>query len=152
MSHLKAFRIEIPWPAAALTLLAAAAAFQAPGTVRADPARDALLAAFAVDAKKADPAFTGFSAERGQAFWFAKHQGGKPDTPSCTSCHGQDPAASGQTRAGKVIEPMAVSKNPKRYTDPAEVAKWFGRNCMSVLGRECTALEKGDVITFLMGK
>jgi hypothetical protein len=55
----------------------------------------------------------------------------------------------GQTRAGKAIEPMAVSANPKRFTDPAKVTKWFLRNCGTVLGRECTAVEKGNVLTYL---
>ncbi len=118
----------------------------------ADPARDAILAAFAAEAKNADSAFAGFSAERGQAFWTAKHTGGKPATPSCTTCHGADPTAAGETRAGKRIEPMAVSKNPSRFTKVEEVTKWFGRNCNSVLGRECTAIEKGDMITYLSGK
>ena len=44
---------------------------------------------------------------------------------------------------------MAVSKTADRFTDPEKVAKWFLRNCTTVLGRECTATEKGDVITFL---
>jgi hypothetical protein len=44
---------------------------------------------------------------------------------------------------------MAVSKTPDRYTDPAKVEKWFQRNCQSVLGRECTAVEKGDFLTFM---
>lgn len=118
----------------------------------ADPARDAILAAFAAEAKNADPAFTGFSAERGQAFWTAKHSGGKPATPSCTTCHGADPTGAGETRAGKRIEPMVVSKNPSRFTKVKKVTKWFRRNCNSVLGRECTAIEKGDVITYLSGK
>jgi hypothetical protein len=117
--------------------------------VRADPARDAILAATAERAKQADPAFAGFDAARGEAFWRATHPGGKPDTPSCTTCHGPDPRAPGQTRAGKVIEPMAVSVNPKRLTDPDTVAKWLGRNCNSVLGRDCTPLEQGDVLTYL---
>jgi hypothetical protein len=118
----------------------------------ANPARDAILVAFAAAAKQADPAFTGFSAERGHAFWTAAHAGGKPDTPSCTSCHTVDPTAAGQTRAGKQIAPMAVSKTPDRFTDSAKVEKWFGRNCSTVLGRDCTAAEKGDVITYLAGK
>jgi hypothetical protein len=118
----------------------------------ADPARDAIVAALTEEAKKQDAGFAGFSAERGQAFWAVKHSGGKPDTPSCTSCHGSDPTQAGQTRAGKAIEPMAVSKTPKRLTDPAEVNKWFTRNCNSVLGRECTAVEKGDVIAYLSSK
>jgi Domain of unknown function (DUF1924) len=115
----------------------------------ADPARDAILAALATKAKSDDPAFTGFSAEAGKAFWFAKQSGGKADTPFCTTCHTQDPKASGKTRAGKAIEAMAVSATPRRFTDAAEVEKWFLRNCNGVLGRECTATEKGNVITYL---
>lgn len=137
---------RIPHALAALVLTATATA------ATAEPARDAIIASLAAAAKAADPAFAGFSAERGKAFWFAKHTGGKPDTPACTSCHASDPTAAGETRAGKRIEPMAVSKTPKRFSDPAEVEKWFGRNCNSVVGRDCTALEKGDVITFLSDK
>lgn len=118
----------------------------------ADPARDAILGALADQAKQADAAFAGFSADRGQAFWTATHSGGKPDTPSCTSCHGGDPAVAGATRAGKPIGPMAVSVAPDRFTDAAKVDKWFLRNCNGVLGRACTALEKGDVITYLSSK
>jgi len=117
----------------------------------ADAQRDAILSAFAAEAKKADPSFSTFSAADGKAFWTATHTGGKPDAPSCTACHTKNPAASGQTKAGKTIDPMAVSANPQRFTDPAKVAKWFGRNCDTVLGRECTAKEKGDVITYLAG-
>jgi len=121
-------------------------------TAIADPARDAIIAALAGEAAKADPAFAGFSAERGVAFWLANHTGGKADTPSCTSCHTNNPTAEGMTRAGKAIAPMAVSKTPERFTDAEKVAKWFTRNCNTVLGRECTALEKGDVITYLSTK
>jgi Domain of unknown function (DUF1924) len=115
----------------------------------ADPARDAILAALAAKAKSDNPAFTGFSVDAGKAFWFATQSGGKPDTPSCTTCHTQDPKASGKTRAGKAIAPMAVSVTPRRFTDTAEVEKWFLRNCNGVLGRECSAAEKGNVITYL---
>jgi len=120
-----------------------------PAAVSADDRRDAILADFAKQAKAADPAFTAFSADRGKAFWFATHTGGKPDATACTLCHTKDPTAPGQTRAGKDLKPMAVSKSPERFTDPEKVAKWFWRNCNTVLGRDCTAGEKGDIITFL---
>ena len=92
------------------------------------------------------------SAARGEAFFKATHTGGKPDTASCTVCHTADPRSTGRTRAGKPIEPMAVSANPARFTDPAKVEKWFRRNCNSVLGRECTAAEKADVVAWLIGQ
>ena len=44
----------------------------------------------------------------------------------------------GQTRAGKAIDPMAVSATPTRFSDFAKTEKWFTRNCKTVLGRECT--------------
>jgi len=88
-------------------------------------------------------------AAAGQAFFQGTHSGGKPDTPSCTTCHTSDPRAMGKTRAGKPIDPMAASANPNRFTDPAKVEKWFLRNCNSVLGRECTANEKADVLAYL---
>ena len=32
----------------------------------------------------------------------------------------------------------------------AKVEKWFKRNCNDVLGRVCTPLEKGDVLSYLL--
>jgi hypothetical protein len=120
--------------------------------VSADPRRDAILAELLAQAQKDEPGFTRFSAERGAAFFQATHKGGKEGIASCTFCHGSAPQGKGQTRAGKVIEPMAVSKNPARYTNKADVEKWFTRNCNVVLGRDCTAKEKGDFITYMMGQ
>jgi Domain of unknown function (DUF1924) len=124
----------------------------APAASSADPRRDAILAELLAQAKQAEPGFAGFSAERGAALYRATHTGGKQGTSSCTSCHGDVPQDTGQTRAGKTIEPMAVSKNPARYTDKATVEKWFTRNCNDVLGRACTAQEKGDFLTYMMGQ
>jgi len=104
-----------------------------------------------VAAAKAEPGYLGPSVERGRAFFFASHAGGKIDTPGCTSCHTKHLTGPGQTRAGKPIEPMAPSVVPTRYTDEANVEKWFKRNCQDVLGRECSAAEKADVLTFLLG-
>ncbi len=116
---------------------------------QADPARDAILAGFAAEAKADDATFSAFSAERGKRLFLDQHAGGKPKTPACTSCHSKDPRANGKTRAGKLIKPMAVAKNPIRFTKAKKVAKWFRRNCKSVLGRECRAVEKGDFITYM---
>ena len=116
----------------------------------ADPRRDAILAELLAQARKDEAGFTRFVAERGAAFYRATHPGGKQG--SCTSCHGNSPLDRGKTRAGKDIEPMAVSRSPARYTDKAAVEKWFTRNCQDVLGRACTAKEKGDFITYMMGQ
>lgn len=116
------------------------------------PAQHSVYDKYTVAAKKADPAFHGFSPDKGRAFFHAKHAGGKPDSPSCTSCHTEDIKALGKSRAGKDIQPMAASVNPKRFTDPADVEKWFSRNCPDVLGRECSVTEKGDVLAYLLSQ
>jgi mono/diheme cytochrome c family protein len=70
---------------------------------------------------------------------------------SCSTCHTSDPRAGGRhTVTGKPIEPLAPAANPARFTDEAKVAKWMRRNCKDVLQRECTSLEKGDVLTWLL--
>ncbi len=109
--------------------------------------REDLLAQYAAAAKT-----TGFSAARGQTLHTQNFSGGKPDTPSCTTCHGKDTRGAGRALTGKTIEPVAVSVTPTRYTDPAKVEKWFKRNCTEVLGRECTPQEKGDWLTFVMSQ
>ncbi len=123
--------------------LAPAAAGESPKTV---------LDFYANEAKASDPSFSAFSAERGEHLFRTHFSTGKPDTPSCTTCHTTDPTKTGQTRAGKDIEPMAASANPKRYSDQAKTEKWFRRNCNNVLGRDCTATEKGDFITFMLAQ
>lgn len=114
--------------------------------------RDDLLAGYSSAAKKVDPGFTGFSASRGDSFHRRAFAGGKTETPACASCHSNDPRAAGRTPAGKRIEPMAVSISADRYTDQAKVEKWFRRNCQEVLGRECSAQEKGDWLSFMFGQ
>jgi len=110
---------------------------------------DSLLQGYAAAAKAEDPGHAAFSATRGETLYRTEHRGGKPDTPACTACHGQDARASGKTRTGKPIEPMAASAAPERYRDAAKVEKWFKRNCNEVLGRECTPREKGDWLAYM---
>jgi hypothetical protein len=104
------------------------------------------LRRFEQEARKADPAFAGFSAERGRLFFQQPH--GKDW--SCASCHTDNPAGSGKhAKTAKVIAPLAPAANPERFTNAAKVEKWFRRNCNDVLGRACTAQEKGDALTWL---
>jgi hypothetical protein len=133
---------------AALIPLAGAAA-----AVAADPARDAILDTYAREATNETAGFAGFSAARGERLYLGPHAGGDPQTPACAACHGLDPRSLGRhVRTGRPIAPMAVSANPQRFTDAADVEKRFGRDCPNVLGRPCTAEEKGDFITFLAGR
>lgn len=131
---------------AACTGIASVARGQASGP-------EAILAGYLDQARQAEPDLADFSAERGAALFLGQHAGGDAQTPACTSCHGQDPRAAGENvKTGKIIEPMAASANAKRYADAADVEKWFRRNCNQVLGRECTAIEKGDFITFMISQ
>ena len=107
--------------------------------------REDLLAQYAAAAKA-----SGFSAVRGQALHTQSFSGGKPDTPSCTTCHGKDTRSAGRALTGKTIEPVAVSVTPTRYTDPAKVEKWFKRNCQEVLARACTPQEKADFTAYMI--
>ena len=128
-------------------VLAAFAAVVLAAPAQAGPRED-ILQGYATAAKAADPGFKGFDAARGKAL-YEQQNTASADAPSCSTCHTASPLKAGKTRAGKAIDPMAVSATPDRFTDAAKVEKWFGRNCNTVLGRECTALEKGDFITYL---
>ena len=69
---------------------------------------------------------------------------------ACTSCHTDRPLDTGQHAVtGKSIKPIAVAANVERFTDPAKVEKWFGRNCREVMGRACTPAEKADFVTYM---
>ena len=127
--------------------LAAAAAAMLAAAVAANTQRDAIVAGYAAQA-----GVSSFSADAGRALFLSQNTGGKPATPSCSTCHTNNPTNVGHTRVGKVIQPMAVSRTPDRFTDAAKVEKWFRRNCNSVLGRECTPEEKGNYITFMMSQ
>ena len=97
-------------------------------------------------ARQATPGFVAFSAQRGEQFFKARH-----GDWSCASCHGPDPVRPGRhVRTGKAISPLAPAADPERFTSTAKVEKWFARNCNDVLGRACTPVEKGDVLTWLL--
>jgi mono/diheme cytochrome c family protein len=122
--------------------MAAAFLLTLPLIAAANPVQDSYRAT----AKQENPAFTDFSATRGEAFYKAKI-----GDVSCASCHGDSPKAHGKhASTGKDILPMAPVANAERFTDAAKVEKWFKRNCSDVRKRACTANEKGDFIAYLL--
>lgn len=122
------------------TLLAATAA-------SATPATDELFARY-----KSEGA-SGFDAERGKKDWLKEGKEEEGKKMNCSTCHGDDLSKPGKHhKTGKVIEAMAPSANPERFTDAKKIEKWFKRNCNDAWGRECTAQEKGDVLKFLLSK
>jgi mono/diheme cytochrome c family protein len=92
-------------------------------------------------------AATAANPARGQSLFTSRHG----QAWSCASCHGDRPLQPGQHAAtGRSIAPLAPAAQPTRLTDPAKVEKWFRRNCNDVIGRECSAGEKADLIAWLM--
>jgi hypothetical protein len=92
-----------------------------------------------------------FDAQAGKTLWtrsFGVSSEGKERR--CATCHTEDLRQAGKhIKTGKLIEPLAPSVNTKRLTDSAEIEKWFKRNCEWTLGRECSAQEKGDFLSYI---
>ena len=130
--------------------------------MRALPALCLLLASFAshaetpqqirqIYAAEATALQAGFTpaGKRGEAL-FRQRFSNNAKMPACTSCHTNSPLNAGQHAiTGKSIRPLAVVANAERFSDPAKVEKWFGRNCKEVVGRACTPAEKADFVTYM---
>lgn len=87
------------------------------------------------------------SPARGRALFTASH--GKEW--SCSTCHGAAPTQPGKhATTGKAIGALAPAFNAERFSDVATSDKWFRRNCNDVMGRECSATEKADVLSWLL--
>lgn len=115
----------------------------------AEPLPAALLREYEAVARRENPAFRGFSGAEGRRIYLAEHvQDG--ERVSCATCHTADPRQRGRTPVGKVVEALAPAANPDRFTDRRETEKWFKRNCKQVVGRECTAEEKGHFLTYVL--
>ena len=89
------------------------------------------------------------SAERGEAFFTRKF--GR-DFDSCAACHGALPLKAGKDLVSeKSIAALAPAVSPQRFTDKAKVEYRFAQNCKDVVGRDCSAQEKADVLSWLVG-
>ncbi|MDX8406163.1 MAG: DUF1924 domain-containing protein [Mariprofundus sp.] len=97
---------------------------------------------------------SGFNASAGKVLWNQQHIQKKLGTAvNCATCHSSNLQETGKhIRTGKLIEAMASSVNAERFTDVKKIEKWFLRNCKWTWGRECSAQEKGDLLTFLQSK
>jgi len=104
---------------------------------------------FGLYAAKLNPKFT-LSAENGRAFYIKKVMIKGKDY-SCSSCHTDNPANKGKhIKTGKEIQPMAPSVNPKRFSDIQKSAQKFAEHCKDLYGKDCSAEEKGNFITYLL--
>ncbi|MCX6117996.1 MAG: DUF1924 domain-containing protein [Proteobacteria bacterium] len=130
-------------------LISTLAIFATSNTVVAATTPDALMAEYGKEVSKTDKNHKSFSADAGKKFFLSEQKSKKGEMIACATCHTKDPTKTGKTRAGKAIEPIAVSANKERFTDKAKVEKWFKRNCNDVYERACTAQEKGDFIAYM---
>lgn len=113
----------------------------------ATPATDALLGTYKTAGGK------DFSVTQGETLWKQEVTDSKGEKAACTSCHGTNLTQAGEhKKTKKPIKPMAASANAERYTDQKKIEKWFKRNCKDTWGRECTAQEKGDILTYLLAQ
>ena len=105
-----------------------------------------ILDGYRAAAKQENPTFKDFSAAAGQKLYSSK-----VGALACASCHTDSPMAAGKhTSTNKEILPLAPAANPNRFTDAANVEKWFKRNCNDVLKRACSAQEKGDFMSYVL--
>lgn len=92
-----------------------------------------------------------FDAQKGEQLWQREVVNAADGrSRSCTTCHSQNLRNSGKhAKTGKVIEPLSPAVNAERLTSAKKISKWFKRNCKWTWGRECTAQEKGDFLSFI---
>ena len=100
-------------------------------------------------AKALNPKST-LSAEAGRAFYTKKVMTGSKDV-SCAACHGDNPAQPGKhNETGNAIKPMAPSANPQRFSSVNKAAQGFTKHCKDLYGKDCSAQDKGDFVTYLL--
>jgi hypothetical protein len=132
-----------------------------------------LLGRYEREARAEAPEFRAFSAEEGRVFYFQKYPVPILGEVGCVTCHLQDPRRSVMRHRTKIpcrachviddtehvdpanakkreIEAFAPVANPSRFTDSDLVERWFQLNCRYVLKRSCTAVEKGNLLAWLL--
>ncbi len=129
-----------------LALMIFAATISVP-VVMASPATDSLLA------KYKSEGVSKIDASKAKSDWTKETKGEDGEMISCSTCHGTDFSKAGKHRkTHKVIDPLSTRVNTERFTDEKKIEKWFKRNCNDTWGRECTAQEKADFLTFLLAQ
>lgn len=105
---------------------------------------------YAVIAKHINPDFVGFHPDAGRQF-FTREYTFRGKQISCSACHTDDPAKEGMhIKTKKKIASLSPVVNPKRFTDLDKIEKNFTEHCNEVMGRDCTAMEKGNYIAYLL--
>lgn len=116
-----------------------------------NPAMQEYINSLKEEAKAMDKNFVDFDAQRGERIFSTKNKGKNGELISCQSCHNENLTKQGlNIFTDKSIEALAPSVNPTRLSEVKEVKKWLKRNFIDVYLREGNALEKGDVLYYLI--
>jgi len=89
--------------------------------------------------------------KQGQELWQQtfQHKNSNKDR-SCRLCHGTNLKQNGKhIKTGKIIKPLAPSVNANSLTQVKKIKKWIKRNCKWTIGRECTAQEKVNLLSYI---
>src|ERR1700722_15208808 len=104
----------------------------APAT--AGESAQSLLDFYANEAKASDPGFSRFSAERGEHLFRTNFSTGKPETPSCTTCHTTDPR-----RPGKPARARTLSRWRRRGIHSVTATRRKRKNGLDETATTCLA-------------
>lgn len=105
---------------------------------------------YAVVAKNINPDFKGFYPDMGRNF-FKRELTLKGQQVSCSSCHTDNPANPGKhIVTHKPIKPLSPVIEKTRFSNLEKVEEKFVEHCNEILGRDCTAQEKGNYIAYLL--
>lgn len=116
-----------------------------------------LLATYAAKAKvefkeekgRGNASDKAFTIEDGRKFYLVRRTWQSGDF-TCSGCHTEDPKKEGKHIKTKLpLKPLAPSANPERFIDTNIVEANFTAHCMDLHERDCTAYEKGNLITYL---
>jgi len=108
-------------------------------------------AAKASKAKDKPIAVEPFSVDNGRLMYSMKRSWEGEEQPACSGCHTDNPKNEGKHMVSKKpIKPLAPAVNPERFTDVAKVEKNFTLHCRELYERDCTPMEKGHFLTYLL--
>jgi hypothetical protein len=92
-----------------------------------------------------------FSAENGRQIYLMSRNWEGETQPACAACHTDNPKGEGKhIQSKKPIMPLAPAANPERFTSVEKVERNFSKHCREVYDRDCTPMEKGHFLTYLL--
>ena len=92
-----------------------------------------------------------FSAENGRQIYLMSRNWEGEEQPACAACHTENPKSEGtHVQSKKPIKPLAPAVNPERFTNVEKVEKNFAKHCRDLYDRDCTPMEKGHFLTYLL--